>query len=297
MLEEVSLMHIEVLRAAGNSDHIIRDLVPIVENMLYHDIKERPSAKQIRRLCQAALSRAHSLLAADPASFPTPFLTRSERASQLQTPPELPMEFDPNGLGINLSHRLSARSATSPAAVGQGIAISHRPKRPHATHATHVRQDSIDNVIAYHPSTRILGSPLFGSHQNEFDMVSDHASATEHVQLTNQTMPHATPRNTNTLHSHSNGSRHENCVTTPHLNHERQFDRSPEAGPAAQRHSTTNQNQHHPDLQREATIDETHLWIRERKNNRAFTNKTFEDLLSLREVKNRDQVRAKENGY
>lgn len=150
VLDEVRLMHNQVLRASGRSDQIISDMVSIITNMLDEISEGRPTAKLVRRQCQKALQRAEDLIATERVSFPNAFLTEDESRTQPRTPPEVPDKSDRRGLGIHVRPQSSFVASCPEPAEQSSSSASGSPRHSTDPYSKH---NSIDTMIS-------TGSPI-----------------------------------------------------------------------------------------------------------------------------------------
>lgn len=249
----------EVLTACARSDYIIIDMVTIIEEMLEQDKQERPSAKDLRRRCQKALKKADDLLATGGNSYPPAFRTTSEFHLQPRTPPEPPPRLDRRGLGIHVSPSGVVNGSGSPEPLGKGFASL--PSSARQSELDHNYALSIDSLASErspsgsHGFENSAGSPQYSSTQQFVGAVGKRPATNE-------------PGS----HTGSNGIPTAGSITR---NDEVPF-------------KTQTQPQH-SETKRHTTIDEVHSWILKKKSG-ARIYSTFEDLLTLRTLRNRDQV-------
>lgn len=288
-LEEVNLMHIEVLKACGKSDQIINDMVPIITAMLDEVIEDRPSAKKVRKSCLSALQRARELSAPVVSQIPVAFRTRKEIMSQPQ--PSLEIRHATNGHGLGIDVPDSPQTPMTQSTRDLESDTQDLPVADLRLSYIHRKNPSIDAVMS-------SPSPTYRSYDTPNGLIKAGIEPS-HGWLSETPVPLRTnsgevQRQRSVIDRHQKSSAFmANGLSSP-----------PEgnvtlAGPAnglAGRSKKMNHGlpqaaqAHHQKTERFATIDEVSIQI-QRKKNKVPTTSTFEDLLSLNSLRNRDQVR------
>jgi hypothetical protein len=94
-------MHLDIRKQRRDNDHIVGDMLPIIEDML-EEVQSRPDGVELYRRFRAALRTAKYW--ADDALFPRPFRTSTSQSIQRAPPPELPPGEEHEGmLGLGIT--------------------------------------------------------------------------------------------------------------------------------------------------------------------------------------------------
>ena len=94
-------MHLDVRRQRRDNDHIVGDMITIIEDML-EAVSSRPDGVELHRRFRKALNTAKSW--SDDASFPGPFRTSTSQSVPRVPPPELPPGEEYKGmLGLGIA--------------------------------------------------------------------------------------------------------------------------------------------------------------------------------------------------
>ncbi|KAF2793632.1 kinase-like protein [Melanomma pulvis-pyrius CBS 109.77] len=176
VLDAVTTMHGRVSEERRQNDHIVSNMIMIIDEML-EDKNERPDAMKLLKLFGKALEKAKNLTGAksrsekqpddiDDASFPEPYRTRDLDVFRAY-PPELPPE-EICGMGLGIA----STSPQSPCSFGASTRRNSNGSHPNSWMLQRYHSDYPRNSVASSP--QILHRKSTSNHNGRHSSGSGH---------------------------------------------------------------------------------------------------------------------------